>query len=115
MTLYALSCAKCGSAMTLRRNRESGDPFLGCRSFPACRHTEMYDEAIGELQAEVASLRRRLEVREYLGAAATPGNAAHVDRSLKRMLFEFHPDRCETVPALEITVALNRLRQEMAA
>lgn len=33
------SCPACGSAMVVRRNRISGDSFLGCSTFPRCRHT----------------------------------------------------------------------------
>jgi hypothetical protein len=32
-------CPKCGSAMVERTNRDSGEPFLGCTRFPACRGT----------------------------------------------------------------------------
>jgi hypothetical protein len=32
-------CPKCGSAMVRRTNRDSGEAFLGCTTFPACRGT----------------------------------------------------------------------------
>ena len=32
-------CPRCGSAMVERTNRGSGEPFLGCTRFPACRGT----------------------------------------------------------------------------
>lgn len=33
------TCPDCGSKMVLRHNRATGEPFYGCGSFPACRHT----------------------------------------------------------------------------
>lgn len=32
-------CPRCGSPMTLRQNRKTGDSFLGCTAFPRCRET----------------------------------------------------------------------------
>jgi hypothetical protein len=32
-------CPRCRAAMVERTNRESGEPFLGCSRFPACRGT----------------------------------------------------------------------------
>ena len=34
-------CKKCGSDMILRNNKQTGDGFWGCSSFPKCRHTEV--------------------------------------------------------------------------
>lgn len=31
------SCPRCGSALVQRRNRRSGENFLGCSHFPRCR------------------------------------------------------------------------------
>src|SRR5215216_262664 len=33
------ACPDCGSPMVSRRNRSTGEPFLGCTRFPACRGT----------------------------------------------------------------------------
>lgn len=33
------SCARCGSALVQRRNRRTGENFLGCIQFPKCRGT----------------------------------------------------------------------------
>lgn len=33
-------CKKCGSVMAERRNRKSGEEFLGCSNFPKCKNTE---------------------------------------------------------------------------
>ena len=109
MRPLAVECADCGSAMTLRRNRESGDAFLGCRSYPRCKYTERYDETLGELLAENLELRDRLEL-----LAGSDHGAATFDHKLRGLLFQFHPDRRETIPAHEIAVALNLLRQEVA-
>jgi Topoisomerase DNA binding C4 zinc finger len=32
-------CPRCGSPMAERRNRQTGDAFLGCTRYPACRGT----------------------------------------------------------------------------
>jgi restriction system protein len=34
-----LPCPKCGAAMVKRLNRQTGDHFLGCAKYPACRGT----------------------------------------------------------------------------
>src|SRR5688500_11152279 len=34
-----LACPTCGAVMTLRHNRQTGEPFLGCSRFPRCRGT----------------------------------------------------------------------------
>jgi hypothetical protein len=33
-------CSRCGAEMVERRRRRDGERFLGCSSFPTCRHTE---------------------------------------------------------------------------
>lgn len=33
-------CPKCGSQLVKRQNKRTGEPFLGCSSYPACRHTQ---------------------------------------------------------------------------
>lgn len=33
------TCPKCGGSLVERRNRQTGDKFLGCESYPACRGT----------------------------------------------------------------------------
>jgi len=33
-------CKKCGSVMKERRNKKTGDEFLGCSSYPKCKNTE---------------------------------------------------------------------------
>ena len=32
-------CQRCGSSMTRRQNRKTGEAFLGCSAFPRCRET----------------------------------------------------------------------------
>lgn len=32
-------CPRCGSSMVERRNRDTGEPFLGCSRYPSCRGT----------------------------------------------------------------------------
>jgi restriction system protein len=38
-SLDASTCPRCGSSMVVRKNRSSGEEFLGCSGFPACRQT----------------------------------------------------------------------------
>jgi hypothetical protein len=35
----APACSRCGAAMVERRRRRDGERFLGCSTFPTCRHT----------------------------------------------------------------------------
>jgi ssDNA-binding Zn-finger/Zn-ribbon topoisomerase 1 len=39
-------CVRCGSLLQIRRNRASGEEFLGCSSYPECDYTEELPEAI---------------------------------------------------------------------
>jgi restriction system protein len=41
------SCPRCGSALVMRRNRQSGTEFLGCSRYPACHHTQPAESAVG--------------------------------------------------------------------
>ena len=34
------TCARCGQPMVTRQNRESGEYFVGCSTWPDCQHTE---------------------------------------------------------------------------
>lgn len=36
-TRSVLTCPRCGGAMIERKNKKTGQPFLGCSSFPKCR------------------------------------------------------------------------------
>lgn len=40
------ACPKCGQPLIIRRNHESGEEFLGCSTWPECRHTEPLPESI---------------------------------------------------------------------
>jgi restriction system protein len=40
----AVSCAECGRPMVVRTNSATGEEFLGCSQFPACKHTEPLPE-----------------------------------------------------------------------
>jgi hypothetical protein len=39
VTEGAMVCPRCGEALVERRRRSDGNRFLGCKGFPACRHT----------------------------------------------------------------------------
>lgn len=34
------ACPRCGQPLVEKTNRTTGEPFLGCPSWPACEHTE---------------------------------------------------------------------------
>ena len=34
------TCARCAQPMAVKTNRETGQEFLGCTSWPECEHTE---------------------------------------------------------------------------
>jgi hypothetical protein len=40
----APACSRCGALMVERRRRRDGERFLGCSSFPTCRHTQPHPE-----------------------------------------------------------------------
>lgn len=40
------TCPRCGWRLTIRRNRETGEEFLGCTSWPDCAYTEPLPEHI---------------------------------------------------------------------
>lgn len=40
------ACPKCGALLTIKRNRETGEEYIGCTSFPSCNHTEPLPESI---------------------------------------------------------------------
>lgn len=46
--IYAATkkCPKCGSAMVLRNNKATGEPFLGCSTYPICTGTAKHDERV---------------------------------------------------------------------
>lgn len=39
-TIEEATCRRCGSALVERRNRRTGEAFLGCARYPECRHTQ---------------------------------------------------------------------------
>jgi hypothetical protein len=47
---HAIAICRCGSEMVERRRRRDGELFLGCPSFPACRHTQPIPEDAGEAE-----------------------------------------------------------------
>lgn len=51
-------CPRCGSAMVERRNREAGEPFLGCSQYPGCRGTRQVVGARSATPSDVRRIRR---------------------------------------------------------
>jgi hypothetical protein len=47
---HAIAICLCGAAMVERRRRRDGKRFLGCSSFPACRHTQPILEDAGKAE-----------------------------------------------------------------
>ncbi len=45
-TPTAITCPDCGWAMVTRRNRRTGESFLGCSRFPACHGTRQIDHSL---------------------------------------------------------------------
>lgn len=39
-------CPRCREPLEIKRNRETGQEFLGCSMWPKCLHTEPLPEAI---------------------------------------------------------------------
>lgn len=40
------ACKRCGRTLVIKVNRETGEEFLGCQSWPECTYTEPLPEAI---------------------------------------------------------------------
>ena len=40
------ACPRCGALLIERTNSETGEPFLGCTTWPECKHTEPLPESI---------------------------------------------------------------------
>ena len=54
-TPTAITCPDCGWAMVTRRNRRTGEMFLGCSRFPACRGTRQIDRSLAAFQGTAHS------------------------------------------------------------
>ena len=42
----AKNCPECGELLTIRRNRQTRQQFLGCVGWPACEYTEEMPEDV---------------------------------------------------------------------
>lgn len=40
------ACPDCGKPLVIRTNSATREPFLGCSTWPSCRHTEPLPEAL---------------------------------------------------------------------
>ena len=40
------SCPRCARRLVVRRNKETGDKFLGCSQWPKCGHSEPLSEDV---------------------------------------------------------------------
>ena len=104
-------CPECGRAMRVRTNRRDRSQFLGCTGYPNCRYSEEYEPQAQALARQVVELEAHL----HRAIHATPRSVApEIDAKLRRLIFQFHPDRVgETIKTHEVTVALNSLRVEV--
>ncbi len=120
MTLYSIqaSCPECMAPLRRRMNRQTGEHFLGCSSYPDCSHAEPFVDIEQDLAEQIAQLEAALKraIHSTPRVREAESLVVKLDRKLKALLFMFHPDRRgETVPANEIATALNNLRREVAA
>ena len=58
-------CPRCGSPMVVRRNRSSGQQFLGCSLYPACYGTRELDAADPSTGSNVAPARASRDRQRY--------------------------------------------------
>lgn len=109
-------CPECNSWMQVRKNRRTGDKFLGCMEFPSCDFTIPYDRTLTDLGGEIDRLRReihyltsRIEDLEAAHSIHIEGRAREV---VEGMIFLFHPDRNQQgCDPHEVTVRLLALRE----
>ena len=45
-TTITKACPDCGRPLVERTNHATGEPFLGCSQYPACKHSEPLPEAV---------------------------------------------------------------------
>ena len=123
-------CPRCGNDLVVRSARRDHQPFIGCVSYPTCRFTCEYDEALQHLahapgvvavvqHLELANQRlaaevSRLEVaRQSLAAQVarlslttnlrTLPNSEGLTRALTQLVSVAHPDRWDQgQPAAEL-------------
>ena len=83
MVIYRLSadCPDCGAPLTLRRNRRTGEHFLGCSDYPHCDFTEPYMLVLQDLAA---------------ARVAPVSSMQHLDRELRRIVGLVHPDKWQS-------------------
>lgn len=75
-------CPRCGAPMRVRTNRDSGEAFLGCSRFPACRGTRP-GEATAHLRANRSDSPRRYK----LSAGGRPrGSADYIELLVARAI-----------------------------
>jgi hypothetical protein len=99
----SVACPRCGSTMVTRHNRETGEAFLGCPRFPACRGTR-------QLGAAAATLHQK-PTRYRLSAGGRPRTIPDVvellvARRLGRNLGLFHGFLVQAITLLVILAAI---------
>ena len=96
-TPTAITCPDCGWAMIKRRNRRTGEAFLGCSRFPACRGTRQIDHSPPAFQgiehpvphragARRAPRRARARIRLSSGNREPRGAGDHAELIVARLV-----------------------------
>jgi ssDNA-binding Zn-finger/Zn-ribbon topoisomerase 1 len=115
-------CPKCGARLSLRRQRATGNAFLGCTKYPACKFTENVDVTMQDMASRMAGLedevkQLRIDVQQMKrgGNASSPPRATDVSRLLRDLIFRFHPDRNPAgLDAGAVVAELNLLRGKVS-
>lgn len=122
------ACPRCDKSLVLRRNRKTGEAFLGCPEFPACRHTVPLPALEAALRDEVYELRAALRTTHHRVRAlvmelaqlrwnATSGLhvvSINMDHELRRLISVAHPDRWQDHPvATKLSQELIALRERV--
>jgi hypothetical protein len=109
-------CPKCSRELSVRHNRSTGEPFIGCDGYRlGCKFTEPYDEVLAEFADEIAALHRRASTLEHelerLNSSHSGPLPNTIDRELRDIAVLSHPDRWpDNELAHQVCAAVNNLR-----
>jgi hypothetical protein len=114
----AADCPRCGAALVLRQNRQTGALFTGCSAYPSCAFSEPHDPRVQTLSTGVVRAVQALatQVAQIQAEAQRQAAAERVtlERTVRQLIALAHPDRWPNTPlAHELTVALVALRERL--
>jgi ssDNA-binding Zn-finger/Zn-ribbon topoisomerase 1 len=96
-------CPRCEAPLRVRHRRADA-----CSAFPDCRFAEDYDEREQRLAERI------VELEDALGDLAGPTDAVaarRISAELRRLIFDYHPDRRrEPIDPTELVARLNLVR-----